>query len=356
MQPLHCDLQPEIQETHRTTHTWTTTRCKTPEEEPIRAWFGRSRTRRTREVPFIAGRSHFTRKNTRFPAPAFPQNEAHVTWIHAAITMRFATSSSQPASLDAHGKTKPQRSCSHYTAICNQRFKKRIELRTHEQPLVAEHRGGTDSRPVRPQPHPPHTRGTFHRRPEPLYTEKHKVSYPGLQHPCSHYNAFCNFKFPTRISRRTWQDKTTTIMQPLHCDLQLQSQETHRTTHTWTTTRCKTQRRNRFALGSTAAAPAAHARYLSSPAPAPAFPQNEAHATSMQPYNAFCNFRFQCKVTHHPSLSIVSVMYSHTPPFIECSLRLLIVMWCKVTHHPSLNVVSHVSLLCDAKSHTTLLD
>ena len=28
----------------------------------------------------------------------------------------------------------------------------------------------------RPQPHPPHRRGTFHRRLQPLYTEKHKVS------------------------------------------------------------------------------------------------------------------------------------------------------------------------------------
>ena len=315
------------------------------EEEPIRARFDPSRTRRTHEVPFIAGRSHFTRKNTRFPAPAFPQNEAHVTSmqplqcvlqlqlpnphlstimatqndndpfshytaicnqrvkkrielrtheqpliaehrggtdsrpvrpqphpphtrgtfhrrpeplytekhkvscpgfppkrspcnIHAAITMRFATSASKPASLDAHGNTKRQRPCSHYTAICSQRVKKRIELRTHEQPLIAEHRGGTDSRPVRPQPHPPHTRGTFHRRPEPLYTEKHKVSCPGFppkrspcnihaaitmrfatsaskpaslddhgntkrQRPCSHYTAICNQRAKKRIELRT---------------------------------------------------------------------------------------------------------------------------------------------------------
>ena len=33
-----------------------------------------------------------------------------------------------------------------------------------------------NSRMKRPQPHPPHTRGTFHRRLQPLYTEKHKVS------------------------------------------------------------------------------------------------------------------------------------------------------------------------------------
>ena len=107
------------------------------------ARFDPSRTRRTHEVPFIAGRSHFTRKNTRFPAPAFPQKRSPCN-IHAAIAMRFATSGSKPASLDAHGHTRRQRSCSQYTAICNQRVKKRIELRTHEQPLIAEHRGGTN--------------------------------------------------------------------------------------------------------------------------------------------------------------------------------------------------------------------
>ena len=32
----------------------------------------------------------------------------------------------------------------------------------------------------RPQPHPSHTRGSFHRRLQPLYTEKHKVSCSGF--------------------------------------------------------------------------------------------------------------------------------------------------------------------------------
>ena len=117
-------------------------------------------------------------------------------------------------------KTKPmQHSCSHYNAfrsitwltcislhtwqqsmtttmqpsnaIRNQRFKKRIELRTQEQPLVAEHGGVTNSRQKRPQPQPPHTRGTFSRRLQPLYTEKHEVSCSGfppntspMQHSC----------------------------------------------------------------------------------------------------------------------------------------------------------------------------
>ena len=46
-------------------------------EEPISHRFDRSRTRRTHEVPFIAGCSHWTRKNTRLRAPAFSQNDAH---------------------------------------------------------------------------------------------------------------------------------------------------------------------------------------------------------------------------------------------------------------------------------------
>ena len=307
MQPLHCDLQ-QGQQTHRIRHTWTTTRCRTQgnrfdlettpaapaahtrylsspaavtlhgktrgfvlrlshptqapcnihaaitlrpatestnaqnnhahmnnhslqntEEEPIRPWNDPSRTRRTHEVPFIAGCCHFTRKNTRFRAPAFPPTQAPCN--------------------------------SHYTTICN-RVNKRTESRTHEQPLVAEHRG-TDSTLKRPQPHPPHTRGTFHRRLLSLYTEKHEVSCSG---------------FPTQHKPHA------TFMLPLYSDLQ-QGQQTHRITHTWTTTRCRTQR-NRFDLETTPAAPAAHTRYFSSPAShftrkntrfrAPAFPPTQA--------------------------------------------------------------------------------
>ena len=102
-----------------------------------------------------------------------------------------------------------------------------MELRTQEQPLVAEHRGGTNSRMKRPQPQPPHTRGTFHRRPKPLHTGKHKVSCSGflaktspMQHSCSHYNASCSIRWLIRISLRTWQQSMATIMQPFQCDLQ----------------------------------------------------------------------------------------------------------------------------------------
>ena len=126
-------------------------------------------------------------------AAAAPSN------LDAAITMRFAVSRGKPASRYTHGNTRWQQSSSHSNAICNHRFKKRIELRTQEQPLVAEHRGETDYTRKQPQPQPPHTGGTFHRRLQPLYTEKRKVSFSGflpntspMQNSCSHYNACCS--------------------------------------------------------------------------------------------------------------------------------------------------------------------
>ena len=99
--------------------------------------------------------------------------------------MRFAATPTQP--------------CSRYTTICIRSL------------YSLQHRGGTDSTPKRP-PHPPHTGGTFHRRLQPLYMEKHQVSCSSflpntspMQHSCSHYNAYCS--------------NTYTSMQPLHHDL-----------------------------------------------------------------------------------------------------------------------------------------
>ena len=108
----------------------------------IRAQNDRSRTRRTHEVPFIVACSHFTRKNTRFGAPASSPKHSPCN-IHAAITMRFATSRGKPAPIYARGNIKWRQWSSHSNAICNQRFKNRIGLRTQTQPLVAKHIGGT---------------------------------------------------------------------------------------------------------------------------------------------------------------------------------------------------------------------
>ena len=64
----------------------------------------------------------------------------------------------------------------------------------HAQSTVKPHQHcATNHMSKRPQPQPPRTRGTFHCRPEPLYTEKKLGFVPKLstktkpmQHPCSH--------------------------------------------------------------------------------------------------------------------------------------------------------------------------
>ena len=111
-------------------------------EGTIRDRNDRSRNRRTDEVPYIAGCSHFTRKNTRFRAPASSPKHSPCN-IHAAITMRFAASSSKPAPIYARGNIRWRQSSSHSNAICHHSFKKRIELRKQEQPLFAKHIEGT---------------------------------------------------------------------------------------------------------------------------------------------------------------------------------------------------------------------
>ena len=179
-----------------------------------------------------------------------------------------------------------------------------------EQPLVAEHRGGTHSWMKRPQPQPPHTRGTFHRRLQPLYTEKHKVSCSGflpntspMQQSCSHYNVFRSITSQTCTYLCTWQHQMTAIMQPFHCDLQPQIQDTHTNTHRNNHSLQNTEG-NTFADETTGAVTAAQRRYLSSPAEGTlkftrkntrfrgsVSPQKKAHATCVQP--------LQCVWQHH---------------------------------------------------------
>ena len=227
-----------------------------------------------------------------------PQNKAHATFMQPlqCILQHHVAN----LHLYTHGNTRWQQSCRHSNAIRNRRFNTRIELRTQEQPLVAEHRGGTSSRQKRPQPQPPHSRGTFHRRLQPLYTEKYKVSCSGFLPKTKPMQHSCRF------------------MQPLQCILQHHVANLHLYTHgntrwqqscshstgIWnhrfntrielrTATRCRTQRRNTFATETTPAATAAHTRYLSSPAATTLHrkmqgfvlrlpPQNKAHATFMQ--------------------------------------------------------------------------
>ena len=138
---------------------------------------------------------------------------------------RLTSYLSSPAAATLHGKTQgfvlrlpPQHKsharfmqCSHYNAICNLRFNKRIELRTNEQPHVAEHHGRTNHTwkrtvrtrrthelPVIPAAATLHgkTQGFVLRLPP-----QHKSHARFMQ--CSHYNAICNLRFNKRIELRT---------------------------------------------------------------------------------------------------------------------------------------------------------
>ena len=120
-----------------------------------------------------------------------------------------------------------QHSCSHSNAICNHSFKKRIELRRQkhtQSSFKAQLQCGKKKTTNRPQPQPSHRRGSFHRRPQPLYTEKHKVSCSGflsttlpMQHSCSHSNAICNHSFKKRIELRRQKHTQSSFKAQLQC-------------------------------------------------------------------------------------------------------------------------------------------
>ena len=152
MQPFQCDLKPEIPKQPLTTHTQ-------PHPKQLQAtvtlrqkkkWqTDRSRTRRTHEVPFIVACSHFTRKNTRFRAPASSPK-------HSPCNIM------QPFQWDLQPQI-PKHPINTHTQPHPKQLQATVTLR-QKKPTN------------RPQPQPPHRRGTFHRRLQPLYTEKHKVS------------------------------------------------------------------------------------------------------------------------------------------------------------------------------------
>ena len=138
----------------------------------------------------------------------------------------------------------------------------------------------------RPQPHPPHRRGTFHRRLQPLYTEKHKVSCSGFlpkTEPLQHHAA---------IPMRSASTDSKTPYNYAHT-----STPKAAWSHRYTAAKKNDK--------PTAAAPAAQTRYLSS-SPAATLHgktqgfvlqlpprQNRALATSCSHSNAICKHRFQ---------------------------------------------------------------
>ena len=133
--------------------------------------------------------------STRKLAPIYAQNSTRTPddKSHAAIPMRSATGGSKTPYNYAHTST-PKAASNHcYTA--------------------------TKKTTNRSQPHPSHTRSTFHRRLQPLYTEKRKVLCSGflpkssqnIAHAtsCSHRNAVRSINSQTCTYLRTEQHQNT---------------------------------------------------------------------------------------------------------------------------------------------------
>ena len=153
MQPLQCVSKHHVAKLHVSTHMATpddnnhaaipmrsaTGDSKTPHNyarasTPKAAWShrynatkkrqtDRSRNRRTQEVSFIAGCSHFTRKNTRFRSPASSPTQA------PCITMRFSASCRKPARIYAHGNARLR-----HTKVSHQSPTPKSHIKVSHQP------------------------------------------------------------------------------------------------------------------------------------------------------------------------------------------------------------------------------
>ena len=138
----------------------------------------------------------------------------------AATVARTRYLSSSPAAT-LHGKTQgfvlrlpPQNithatSCSHSNAICNRQIPKQ-PLTTHTQPHPKQLQATVTLRQKkttnRPQPQPPHRRGTFHRLPAATLhgkTQGFVLQLPpqNIAHAtsCSHSNGICNHRFQNTL-------------------------------------------------------------------------------------------------------------------------------------------------------------
>ena len=93
----------------------------------------------------------------------------------------------------------------------------------------------------RPQPQPSHTRGTFHRRLQPLYTENTRFRAPAsspkhspcnIMQPlqCGSQHQLANLHLSTHRTRP--EQQMTRVMQPFQCDLQPEIPKHPITTHT----------------------------------------------------------------------------------------------------------------------------
>ena len=187
MQPFQCDLHAQIPKHPITTHTHKHTQSSL--KPPLQCGKKKrqtdpSRNRRTDEVPFIVACSHFTRKNTRFRAPASSPKHSPCNIMqplqcgsqHQLANLHLSTHRTTPE----HQMTRVMQpfQCDLQAQIPKHPIT--THRQAHPKQLEATVTMRQKKKANRPQPQPPHRRGTFHRRLQPLYTEKHKVSCSGF--------------------------------------------------------------------------------------------------------------------------------------------------------------------------------
>ena len=156
------------------------------------------------------------------------------------------------------------------------------------------------------------------------------------------------------MSRHTWQQNVTTVIQPLHRELQAQIPKRPfnyaHSTHEQPTTRCRTARENQFAPGTTEPQPPhthTHARYLSSPPAATLYgktqgfllqlpPQNKPHATVMRP--------LQCVLQHdvaNPHVSTHMATVLRLPPQPKSQATFMQPLQCVLLRHMQIHSARH---------------
>ena len=132
MEPLKCGLQHLLTSPHVSMHMAAehddnhaaitlrsaTTDSKTPYNY---AHMNASKAARSYGYTVAKNQRQNARKITMFRAPAASPTDVPCN-IHAAITMRCATSRGKIACMNAHGSGTWQQSCCHRAAICNHRF------------------------------------------------------------------------------------------------------------------------------------------------------------------------------------------------------------------------------------------
>ena len=342
MQPFQCDLQAQIPKHPITTHTHkhTQSTLKPPLQcGKKKRQTDRSRTRRTDEVPFLAGCSHFTRKNTRFRAPAsspkqspcnimqpfqcdlqaqIPKHpitthtQAHPKQLEATVTMRQKKRQTDRSRTRRTDEVPFIAGCSHFTRK-NTRFRapasspKQSPCNTM-QPFQCDLQAQIPKHPIttHTQAHPKQLEATVTMRQKKRQTDRSRTrrtdDVPFLA-GCSHFRRK-NTRF--RAPASSPKQSPCNIMQPFQCDLQAQIPKHPITTHTQAhpkqleatvTMRQKKRQTDRRRTRRTDEVPfiagCSHFTRKNTRFRAPASSRKQTLATSCSHSNAICKHRFQ---------------------------------------------------------------